>query len=89
MSSPHRLDWTDEEGTNVFRRFWMGRRILTAYEKSRQRRGETGVCFLKITLDPLIRTYAVGYSIWDIWRHMETAGATVPIPVEYQAPQPG
>ena len=25
------LDWTDEEGTDVFRRFWIGRRILKAY----------------------------------------------------------
>jgi Pyridoxamine 5'-phosphate oxidase len=33
------LDWTDEERTDVFRRFWMGRRILEAYEES-HRRGE-------------------------------------------------
>ena len=26
------VDWTDEEGTDVFRRFWMGRRILKAIE---------------------------------------------------------
>ena len=75
------LDWTDEEGTNTFRRFWMGRRILAAYEKSRQR-GETRVCFLKITLDPIIRTYAVGHSIWDLRRQMESAGATVLIPAQ-------
>lgn len=75
------LDWTDEEGTEAFRRFWMGRRILAAYEKSRKL-GETRVCFLKITLEPVIHTYAVGYSIWDIWRHMESAGATVLIPAE-------
>jgi nitroimidazol reductase NimA-like FMN-containing flavoprotein (pyridoxamine 5'-phosphate oxidase superfamily) len=79
------LDWTDEEGTNAFRRFWMGRRILAAYEKSRWRQGETRVCFLKITLDPVIRTYAVGHSVWDLRRRMESAGATVLIPPEQQA----
>jgi hypothetical protein len=66
------LDWTDADGTNVFRGFWMGRQILSSYEKSR-RTGETRVCFLRITLDPVIRTYGVGYSIWSIHRHMEAA----------------
>ena len=28
------VDWTDEEGTDVFGRFWMGRRILKAYRES-------------------------------------------------------
>jgi len=83
------LDWTDEEGTNAFRRFWMGRRILASYEKSRRRQGETRVCFLKITLDPVIRTYAVGYSVWDLWRRMESAGATVLIPADQQASRSG
>jgi hypothetical protein len=70
------LDWTDVDGTNVFRGFWMGRQILRAYEKSR-RRGETRVCFLRITLDPVMRTYGVGHSIWDLRRHMEAAAGTV------------
>jgi general stress protein 26 len=70
------LDWTDVDGTNVFRGFWMGRQILSAYEKSR-RDGETGVCFLRIALDPVIRTYGVGHSIWSIRRHMEAAAGTV------------
>lgn len=83
------LDWTDEEGTNAFRRFWVGRRILAAYEKSRRSQGETRVCFLKITLDPVIRTYAVGHSVWDLRRRMESAGATVRIPAEQQAPRSG
>jgi general stress protein 26 len=70
------LDWADMDGTNVFRGFWMGRQILSAYEKSR-RRGETGVCFLRIALDPVIRTYGVGHSIWDLRRHMEAATGSV------------
>ncbi|GAB4964145.1 hypothetical protein MAHJHV55_29620 [Mycobacterium avium subsp. hominissuis] len=70
------LDWTDADGTNAFRGFWTGRQILSAYEKSR-RRGETRVCFLRITLDPVIRTYGVGHSIWNLRRHIEAATGTV------------
>ena len=80
------LDWTDEQGTTIFQRFWMGRRILSAYEQSR-RQGETRVCFLKITLDPVIRTYAVGYSVWEMRRRMESAMAKILIPAEHQAAQ--
>jgi hypothetical protein len=56
------VDWTDEEGTDVFRRFSMGRRILEAYQES-HRRGETRICFLKIVPDPVVYTYMVGCSI--------------------------
>ena len=70
------LDLTDVDGTNVFRGFWMGRQILSAYEKSR-RRGETRVCFLRITLEPVMRTYGVGHSVWNLRRHMEAATGTV------------
>jgi general stress protein 26 len=70
------LDWTDETGTEVFGRFWMGRRILEAYEKSR-RRGETRVCFLKITPDPVVHTYMVGFNPLELRKRMESAAATV------------
>lgn len=70
------LDWSDVEGTNVFRGFWMGRQILGAYEKSR-RAGETRVCFLKITLDPVIRTYGVGHSVWSLRQRMAAGADTV------------
>ena len=73
------LDWTDEDGTDVFRRFWMGRRILEAYRAS-HRRGETRICFLKVTPDPLVCTYMVGYSIWEVRRRMESGAAKVIIP---------
>src|SRR5881628_1763714 len=59
------LDQTDKEAIDVFSHFWMGRRILHAYEQSR-RRGETRICFLKIVPDPVIRTYMVGCNIWEI-----------------------
>jgi hypothetical protein len=77
------VDWTDEEGTDVFRRFWMGRRILEAYRES-HRRGETRICFLKITPDPVVYTYMVGYSVWQVRRRMESGAAKVVIPPEYR-----
>lgn len=78
------LDWTDAEGTEVFQHFWMGRRILKAYNES-HRGGETRICFLKITPDPVIATYMVGYSIWEVRKHMEAASARVVIPPEYRS----
>lgn len=73
------LDWTDDEGTDVFRRFWIGRRILKGYQDF-HRRGETRICFVKITPDPVIRTYMVGSSIWQVRRRMESGAATVTKP---------
>jgi general stress protein 26 len=73
------LDETDKEGTDVFRHFWMGQRILNAYEQSR-RRGETRICFLKIVPDPVIRTYMVGHNIWEIRKRMESGAGKVVIP---------
>jgi hypothetical protein len=75
------LDWTDEIGVEVFNRFWLGRRILAAYRKSSQR-GETRICFLKITPDPVAHTYMVGVGIWAIWRHMESGAGKVVISPE-------
>lgn len=70
------LDWRDDAGTAVFHQFWMGRRILEAYAASR-RRGETRVCFLRITLNPIVQTYMVGTNLWQLARHMEEGAATV------------
>lgn len=75
------VDWTDEDGTDVFRRFWMGRRILSGY-RGFHRRGETRICFLKITLDPVIHTYLVGASIWRVRKRLESGTAIVVIPRE-------
>jgi general stress protein 26 len=73
------LDETDKVGTDVFSRFWIGRRILDAYEQSR-RRGEARICFLKIIPAPIVRTYMVGYNIWEIRRRMEAGAGKVVIP---------
>jgi hypothetical protein len=81
------LTWTDAEGTEAFRRFWMGRRILKAYQQS-HRRGETRICFVKITPDPVVHTYMVGYTIWQLRKRMESGAATVPIPPEHRSSAP-
>ncbi len=81
------LDGTNAAGTDAFRRFWMGRRILEAYAKSRQH-GETRVCFLRITPEPEIRTYMVGSSLWEIRRRMESGAARIAIPPDYLPPRP-
>jgi nitroimidazol reductase NimA-like FMN-containing flavoprotein (pyridoxamine 5'-phosphate oxidase superfamily) len=78
------LDWNDTEGAEVFRHFWMGRRILKAYNESFQR-GENRICFLKITPDTDISTYMVGYSVWEARKHMESASARVAIPAAYRS----
>ncbi len=75
------LDWTDAEGTDVFRHFWIGRRILASYQASCSR-GERRICFLRIALDPVIYTYLVGVGIWQLRRRMAAGAATVRIPPE-------
>lgn len=75
------LDWTDDEGREAFRKFWIGRRILKAYEES-YRSGETRICFLKITPDPVINTYLVGSNIWQLRNHLGSGAAKVVDPRE-------
>jgi hypothetical protein len=64
------LDRDDRGGVETFRSFAMGRRILTMYEEMALR-GETGVCFLRITPDVTLSTYMVGHSMWELMRRME------------------
>lgn len=70
------LDWDDAGGTAVFEKFWMGRRILEGYRRAREH-GESRVCFVKIVPEPQVRTYMVGYQIWELRRNMETGSAKV------------
>ena len=81
------LERNDPAASEVFRGFWMGRRILNAYADS-SRRGETRICFLKITPDPVVRTYMVGYGIWELRSRMESGAAKVVIPASRSGPQP-
>ena len=75
------LDGDYGPGVEVFGRSWLGRRILAAYRES-HRRGETRICFLKITPDPVVHTYMVGVGIWEIRRRMESGAGTVVISPE-------
>lgn len=70
------VDWADAEAQRVFKGFWVGRQILTSYEKLRIL-GESRICFLRVDLDPVIRTYMVGRSIWQVRSRMEAGRATV------------
>jgi hypothetical protein len=70
------VDWTDAEARGTFSGFWLGRQIVNSYREMHER-GESRICFLRIELDPVIRTYMVGTSIWQARNRMETAGATV------------
>jgi general stress protein 26 len=81
------LDWTDEAGTDVFRGFWLGRRILAAY-RAAHRRGETRIRFLKIVVDPVITTYMVGVNAWELRRRMERGAARVLVPTDQAPPVP-
>jgi hypothetical protein len=79
------LDWTDEAGTDVFRGFWLGRRILAAYREA-HRHGESQICFLKIAVDPIITTFMVGVSAWGLWRRMERGAGRVLVPTDLVSP---
>ncbi|MCV7346076.1 pyridoxamine 5'-phosphate oxidase family protein [Mycolicibacterium rhodesiae] len=70
------VDSADIEARGVFSGFWLGRQILTSYEQLRNQ-GETRICFLRIDLDPLIRTYMVGTPMWQTRSRMEAGSATV------------
>jgi hypothetical protein len=70
------LEWTDPSGVEVFGTFWMGRRILEGYREF-NRRGETRICFLKITPDPVVRTYMLGSTLRQISTRMETGARRV------------
>ena len=73
------LDRKDEVGTRIFASFFMGRQILRKYKEA-SGRGETRICFVRITPDEEIFTYMVGYPVWEIGRRMESGAARVKIP---------
>jgi general stress protein 26 len=72
------LDVTDAEGRAVFQQFWLGRRIVKSYQ-AMERRGETRICFLKITREPLVQSYMVGTTVLGLMRHMEAGVGQVRI----------
>jgi hypothetical protein len=76
------LDWKDEVGIRIFKSFFIGRQILRKY-KAANGRGETRICFVRITPDEEIFTYMVGYPVWDISKRMDSGAANVRIPPGY------
>jgi general stress protein 26 len=70
------LEATDAEGRAVFQGFWLGRRILKSYD-AMERRGETRICFLKITPQPLVQSYMVGTTVLGLLRNMEAGAGRV------------
>lgn len=79
------IDWKDEVGVQAFKKFFVGRRILSMYDEL-HRRGERTVCFLRITPDPVIFTYMLDRSIWEMRQRMETGMEKVQIPQESRKP---
>ena len=73
------LDRNDARGAASFSTFWMGRRILKMYREL-ESRGETGICFLRISPGPVVSTYMVGHSICELSRRMEVGMEKVKIP---------
>jgi nitroimidazol reductase NimA-like FMN-containing flavoprotein (pyridoxamine 5'-phosphate oxidase superfamily) len=76
------LDWKDEVGTRIFESFFMGRQILRKYNAANGR-GETRICFVRITPNEEIFTYMVGYPVWEMSKRMESGAARVKIPPAY------
>lgn len=74
-------------GTDVFRGFWLRRRILAAYQAA-QRRGDTRICFLEIVVDPVISTYMVGVSAWELRRRIEWGATRMLVPTDQAPPVP-
>jgi nitroimidazol reductase NimA-like FMN-containing flavoprotein (pyridoxamine 5'-phosphate oxidase superfamily) len=77
------VDRHDSGGTETFKTFFMGRRILAMYEDL-ERREDNRTCFLRITLEPVVSTYMVGHSIWELRRRMEVGTEQVAVPAEYR-----
>jgi hypothetical protein len=73
------LDRNDAEGIESFEAFLTRRTILRMYEKF-ERRGETRVCFLRITPGQVISTYAVEHSVWSLIVRMEAGMETIKVP---------
>ena len=76
------LDWKDEVGTRIFESFFMGRQILSKYKEANGR-GETRICFVRITPNEEVFTYMVGYPVWEIGKRMESGAGRVTIPPGY------
>jgi len=45
------------------------------------------VCFVRINPDPVIFTYGLGLSLWELREHIEDAASRVEVPPERRKPK--
>ena len=72
------VEYGDRIGIETFKSFFVGRQILRKYEDL-SRQGETRTCFLRIIPDPVVFTYMLGYSIWEVRSRMQAGTERVEI----------
>jgi general stress protein 26 len=69
----------DQAATRAFRHSYLLRMMLDkATEIDLGTLGEA--CYIVIKPDPVIHTYGLGLSMWQLYRHIEDAGSRVKIP---------
>ena len=69
------LEWTDPDGTTVSST--SGWDAESSRDTGDHRAGEHRICFIRITVDPVVHTYMLGTSLWQIWRRMESGADRV------------
>jgi nitroimidazol reductase NimA-like FMN-containing flavoprotein (pyridoxamine 5'-phosphate oxidase superfamily) len=75
------LEATDEVAIQAFKAFYLSRMMLN--EASRVDTAALGeVCFVRIEPDPVINTYGLGFSVWQLREHMANAASKVHVPRE-------
>ncbi len=69
----------DQAAARAFKRSYLLRMMLDkAAEVETGALGEP--CYIVIKPDPVIYTYGLGLSIWQLYRHIEDAGSRVKVP---------
>ena len=69
----------DQAAARAFKRSYLLRMMLDkASEVETETFGEP--CYIVIKPDPVIYTYGLGLSIWQLYRHIENAGSRVKVP---------
>jgi nitroimidazol reductase NimA-like FMN-containing flavoprotein (pyridoxamine 5'-phosphate oxidase superfamily) len=69
----------DQNANRAFECSYLLRMMLDkAFEVDTTALGEP--CFICIKPDPIIHTYGIGLSIWQLYKHIENAGSKVKIP---------
>lgn len=74
------VDGGDRAATNAFTTSYILSMMLQVSSRIDARLGE--VCFIRVTPDPVIFTYGLGLSFWQLRKHIEHAGSRVEVPPE-------